>query len=49
MEKFQSNHYPTKKEKCELAMSLSIKEEKVSEWYQYMRKKAAEGKPCPSE
>ena len=49
MENFQANEYPTRKERCELAMSLNIKEEKVTGWFQYMRRKAAKGRSSPSE
>ena len=44
MERFQANQYLTKKEKRELAMSLSLTEQRIAHWYTKMRyKKAAEG------
>ena len=39
MEKFQANKFPTKGEKCKLAMSFNTTEGKISQWYKYMREK----------
>ena len=39
MERFQANKFPTKEEKCELAMSFNSTVKRIANWYGYMRHK----------
>ena len=36
---FQANKFLTKEERCKLAMSFNTTEEKITNWYKYMRHK----------
>ena len=43
MERFQANKFPTKEERCQLAMSFNITEERITNWYKDMsQRKGAE-------